>query len=207
MFDFGFWELALIAVIALIVVGPDRLPSLARTLGLWFGKARGMMLTLRDEIEREIELDEVRRIHKETTDDLKSAGEDVRESIAAVSGALGSGPSAASGQDEAAQGAPAGASGSEPAQAPPEPASADAAASPPPPEKPRRTRKPAARSKATAAKRAAGTAKRTKSTAGTKPVKSAKTAKTVKKTARAKAKPTPPAADVPADSPEGGQGN
>ena len=38
MFDVGFWELAMIAVVALLVVGPERLPKLARTAGLWLGK-------------------------------------------------------------------------------------------------------------------------------------------------------------------------
>lgn len=93
MFDVGFWELAVIAVIALLVVGPDRLPGLARTVGLWVGKARGIMLTLRDELEREIELDEVRKVRNETKSDLKEAEQEVRESIAPVSGPPRASPS------------------------------------------------------------------------------------------------------------------
>lgn len=54
MFDFGFWELALIAVIALVVVGPERLPGVLRTVGLFVGKARASMASLRDEVEREV---------------------------------------------------------------------------------------------------------------------------------------------------------
>ncbi len=53
MFDVGFWELLVVAVIALIVVGPDRLPGLVRTVGRWMGRARHYAGMLRDEFERE----------------------------------------------------------------------------------------------------------------------------------------------------------
>ena len=41
MFDIGFWELSLLALVALLVVGPERLPKLARTAGLWIGRRSG----------------------------------------------------------------------------------------------------------------------------------------------------------------------
>ncbi len=53
MFDIGFWELLVVAVVALIVVGPDRLPGLVRTTGRWIGRARHYAGVLRDEFERE----------------------------------------------------------------------------------------------------------------------------------------------------------
>jgi len=62
MFDIGFWELALIGVVALLVVGPDRLPALARTIGLWVGRIRRYVSTVRDDIEREIQADELRKM-------------------------------------------------------------------------------------------------------------------------------------------------
>ena len=65
MFDIGFWELVLIAVVALIVVGPERLPGLARTAGLWVGKARHFMNVVRAEIDRELKADELKRIMAE----------------------------------------------------------------------------------------------------------------------------------------------
>ena len=43
MFDIGFWELSLIAVIALLILGPERLPRAARELGLWVGKSKKMV--------------------------------------------------------------------------------------------------------------------------------------------------------------------
>lgn len=62
MFDIGFWELALIGVVALLVVGPDRLPGLARTIGLWLGRIRRYVSTVRDDIEREIQADELKKM-------------------------------------------------------------------------------------------------------------------------------------------------
>ncbi|EKF76128.1 Sec-independent protein translocase TatB [Alcanivorax hongdengensis A-11-3] len=53
MFDIGFAELALIFVIGLVVLGPERLPQVARTLGLWMGRARATFNHLRNELERE----------------------------------------------------------------------------------------------------------------------------------------------------------
>ena len=62
MFDVGFWELALIGLVMLIVVGPDRLPKLARTAGLWIGRGRRMLGAVKAEIDREIKAQELKEI-------------------------------------------------------------------------------------------------------------------------------------------------
>lgn len=62
MFDFGFWELILVMVVALLVVGPERLPGLARQAGLWVGKAKRFIDSVRSDIEREIRADELKSI-------------------------------------------------------------------------------------------------------------------------------------------------
>jgi len=62
MFDIGFWELTVIAVVALLVVGPERLPKLARTLGLWVGKARKMVASVKADVERELRAEELKQI-------------------------------------------------------------------------------------------------------------------------------------------------
>jgi sec-independent protein translocase protein TatB len=62
MFDIGALELVVIAVVALIVVGPERLPRLARTAGRWVGRARRALLSVKDEIDREIKAEELREI-------------------------------------------------------------------------------------------------------------------------------------------------
>jgi sec-independent protein translocase protein TatB len=65
MFDIGFWELAVIAVVALLVVGPERMPGLIRTSGQWFGRLQRMARELRAEIEREAVASEYRQLNSE----------------------------------------------------------------------------------------------------------------------------------------------
>ncbi len=62
MFDFGFWELTIVMVIALLVVGPERLPALAGQIGKWVGKAKRMIEGVRADIESEIKAAELKEI-------------------------------------------------------------------------------------------------------------------------------------------------
>lgn len=62
MFDIGAFELILVGVIALLVVGPERLPKLARTAGLWLCHARRSLTTVKQEIDREIKAEELKEI-------------------------------------------------------------------------------------------------------------------------------------------------
>lgn len=61
MFDVGFFELVLVFVMALLILGPERLPKVARTMGHWAGRARGAFNNLRYELEREAMNEEMRR--------------------------------------------------------------------------------------------------------------------------------------------------
>ena len=81
MFDVGILELLVIGVVALIVVGPERLPGLARSAGLWIGKARQMVGEIRNEVERELRVEELRDSiqHKDTSDELKRLAERVKD--------------------------------------------------------------------------------------------------------------------------------
>jgi len=54
VFDVGFWELTFIMTLALLVLGPDKLPGLVRSLGRWMGRARSVARNLRVQIEREV---------------------------------------------------------------------------------------------------------------------------------------------------------
>jgi sec-independent protein translocase protein TatB len=65
MFDVGFWELVVIAVVALIVFGPDKLPGLARTLGFWAGRARRQLAAFRQQVEREMAFEEMQRLQEQ----------------------------------------------------------------------------------------------------------------------------------------------
>jgi sec-independent protein translocase protein TatB len=62
MFDVGFWELVLIGVVALVVVGPERLPRMARVAGLWLGRARRVLGSVKAEIDRELKAEELKEI-------------------------------------------------------------------------------------------------------------------------------------------------
>jgi sec-independent protein translocase protein TatB len=66
MFDIGFSEIIVVFVVALIVLGPDKLPAAARTLGLWWGRIKYQMNASKKDFEREIGADEIRRqLHNE----------------------------------------------------------------------------------------------------------------------------------------------
>lgn len=60
MFDIGFSELLMVALVALLVIGPERLPVAARTLGLLIGRVKRSLGSIREEVEREIGMDELR---------------------------------------------------------------------------------------------------------------------------------------------------
>jgi sec-independent protein translocase protein TatB len=62
MFDIGFWEITLILILALVVLGPERLPGAARTVGQWVGKARRYIEGVKSEVEREFDTGELKRM-------------------------------------------------------------------------------------------------------------------------------------------------
>ena len=62
MFDVGFWEIFLIMVMALVVIGPERLPAAARTVGLWVGKTRRYIEGVKSDVEDEFDISEFKRI-------------------------------------------------------------------------------------------------------------------------------------------------
>ncbi|MES9972296.1 MAG: Sec-independent protein translocase protein TatB [Candidatus Thiodiazotropha sp.] len=62
MFDVGFWELTIIALVALIVIGPERLPKVARTAGLWLGRGRRFVANVKADIDKEIKAEELKEV-------------------------------------------------------------------------------------------------------------------------------------------------
>ncbi len=62
MFDIGFWEIFLILVLALIVIGPERLPRAARTAGYWVGRARRFVEGVKNDVEQEFDVNEFKRL-------------------------------------------------------------------------------------------------------------------------------------------------
>ena len=79
MFDIGFGELLLIAVVALVVLGPERLPKAARFAGLWVRRARAQWYSVRSELERELEAEELKRSLRDTQASLRQAEASLRE--------------------------------------------------------------------------------------------------------------------------------
>lgn len=77
MFDIGFSELLVIAVVALIVIGPERLPSVARTVGHLLGRLQRYVADVKADINREIELDELRKMR----DSFKEAATEVEATV------------------------------------------------------------------------------------------------------------------------------
>jgi len=105
MFDIGFTELLLVAIVALLVLGPERLPQALRTLGLWIGRMRRSFNAVRDEIEREIGMDDIRRqLHNEAVmEELRRIEQGVKSTATATTGLSATAPPP---QDAPSAGAP-----------------------------------------------------------------------------------------------------
>ncbi|NJM32848.1 MAG: Sec-independent protein translocase subunit TatB [Limnobacter sp.] len=77
MFDIGFTELLLIAVVALVVIGPEKLPKVARTVGHLLGRAQRYVHDVKAEISREMEIDELRRLQA----DMQKAARQIESEV------------------------------------------------------------------------------------------------------------------------------
>lgn len=88
MFDIGFSELVLFGFIALIVLGPEKLPHAARTAGRWYAKFRRTMTTLQHEIEAELDLAETRQKMQEELAKIKQAEAEMKREMAELRGSM-----------------------------------------------------------------------------------------------------------------------
>ncbi|WP_213662033.1 Sec-independent protein translocase protein TatB [Stutzerimonas stutzeri] len=117
MFDIGFTELLLVGLVALVVLGPERLPGAVRTAGLWVGRLKRSFNNIKAEVEREIGADEIRRqLHNERILDLER---EMKQSImppASTSGSSAASTAAAAPVAEAVASPPAAAPTPEPAK-------------------------------------------------------------------------------------------
>jgi sec-independent protein translocase protein TatB len=77
MIDFGFDKIALIGAVALIVIGPEKLPTVARTVGTLLGKARRYVADVKAEVNRSIELEELQKVKSQ----FETAARDVQSSV------------------------------------------------------------------------------------------------------------------------------
>lgn len=113
MFDIGFFELLVIGVVALVVLGPERLPKAARFAGLWVRKARAQWYSVKAEFEREVAADDMRRSIADPARDLREQvdglGQELRQAASEAQQAARLGDPAAAATDPAGDATPDGA--------------------------------------------------------------------------------------------------
>ena len=83
MFDIGFFELMLIGIVALLVIGPERLPRVARQAGMWVGKLQGFVSSVKQDIDQELKADELKKVMKQhaESNSLHDIIEETREAV------------------------------------------------------------------------------------------------------------------------------
>ena len=79
MFDIGFWELGVIFIVALLVVGPEKMPALIKGAGQWIGQLQRMIRSARYEIEREAQTDEYKQLNKDFLEEDRKLKDLARE--------------------------------------------------------------------------------------------------------------------------------
>jgi len=84
MFDFSLGELAVIGVVALVVLGPERLPKVARTVGEWAGKAQRYVAQVKADVTREMEIAELKKLQEQARDIARSVETSVQETVAGL---------------------------------------------------------------------------------------------------------------------------
>ncbi len=95
MFDMGFTEMMLIGIVALIVIGPERLPGVARTAGKYFGRLKRFMTSVKADVEQELRADELRQILADQQreldtikDSISEAGREIEKEASAASASI-----------------------------------------------------------------------------------------------------------------------
>jgi sec-independent protein translocase protein TatB len=88
MIDFGFDKIALIGAVALIVIGPEKLPRVARTVGALFGKAQRYVADVKAEVNRSIELEELKKMKSSFEDAARNVQDTVRSEVDSASSAF-----------------------------------------------------------------------------------------------------------------------
>ncbi len=88
MFDVGFSEMLVIAIVALIVIGPERLPAVARTVGALLGRFRRYANDVKDEVNRELQLEEVRKMQQQLAEKAMALEQKAKQEIAGASDSI-----------------------------------------------------------------------------------------------------------------------
>lgn len=94
MFEIGFSELVMVGLVALLVIGPERLPRAARVAGYWLGKSRAMIAAMKAEVQLELRAEEMRQLFKDESglselesvvNETKEAANSIHSSITSLS--------------------------------------------------------------------------------------------------------------------------
>jgi sec-independent protein translocase protein TatB len=88
MFDIGFSELLVIAIVALVVIGPERLPKVARTLGLLFGRFQRYVAEVKNSVEQEIHADDLRKLQSDFQQGINSVNQTIHKEVGSVGAAI-----------------------------------------------------------------------------------------------------------------------
>ncbi len=90
MFDIGFWEICLVGLVSLLVIGPEKLPKAARLAGFWVGKTRSVVANVKTEIKQELQAEEMRQILEEQVkmEEMHSLIEESSEVVNEISSSI-----------------------------------------------------------------------------------------------------------------------
>lgn len=88
MFDIGFTELMIISVIGLVVIGPERLPRVARTVGHLLGRAQRYVSDVKSDIQREMQVEDLKKLQQQVTDSARDLENSIRNEAASLKGDL-----------------------------------------------------------------------------------------------------------------------
>lgn len=78
MFDVGFWEMGLLGIIALVVIGPERMPAVARQVGRWVGQMRRVLDEVKADFAKEIQVDEIKKLGA-VKDEISTAAKELSQ--------------------------------------------------------------------------------------------------------------------------------
>lgn len=81
MFDISFMELLVISMVALIVIGPERLPTVARTLGHLYGRCRSFVYSIRTDIHNEMRMEELKKMQSSVQETVQSIEDSVQQGV------------------------------------------------------------------------------------------------------------------------------
>lgn len=88
MFDISFMEILVISIVALIVIGPERLPTVARTLGHLYGRCRNFVYSVRTDIHNEMRMEELKKMQSSVQETVQSVEDSVQQGVDQLKTAL-----------------------------------------------------------------------------------------------------------------------